>query len=156
MAGYNRGRYQQGRGVFMGSFFNKERFSRDRFEGILRGNLYRSRNGMVLGVCRGLAEHFDLSIFWVRFFTVAISFITGFWPIVILYFAAAFLLKPEPVVPLNNMDEQEFYESYLRSKEMATDRISRRYSNLERRIQRIEHAVTTPEFEWENRLNGNQ
>jgi len=156
MAGYSRRRYQQGRGIFMGSFFNKERFSRDRFEGILRGGLYRSRNGMILGVCRGLAEHFDLSVFWVRFFTVMIFFITGFWPTGILYFVAAFLLKPEPVVPLNNMDEQEFYESYLRSKEMATDRISRRYSNLERRIQRIEHAVTTPEFEWESRLNGNQ
>jgi phage shock protein C len=54
------------------------------------------------------------------------------------------------------MDEQEFYDSYLRSKEMATDRIKRRYSSLEKRLQRLEHAVTTPEFDWESRLNNNQ
>ncbi len=59
-------------------------------------------------------------------------------------------------MPISNMDEQEFYDSYLRSKEMATDRIKRRYSSLEKRLQRLEHAVTTPEFDWESRLNNNQ
>lgn len=131
----------------------RKHFSKDHFEGIFHGGLYRSRNGMILGVCRGIAEYFDLSRNWVRFFTVILFFITGFWPTGILYFAAAFLMKPEPVVPLENSDEHEFYESYVRSKEMATDRIKRRYSNLERRIQRLEHSVTTPEFDWEDRLN---
>ncbi len=128
-------------------------FSRDRFEGLSHGKIYRSRNGVILGVCRGLADYFGLSVFWIRFFTVILFFITGFWPTGVLYFVAAFILKPEPVVPLENTDEQEFYDSYLRSKEMATDRIKRRYGNLERRIQRLEHSVTTPEFEWESRLN---
>jgi phage shock protein C len=36
---------------------------------------------------------------------------------------------------------------------MAMDRIKRRYENLERRIQRMEHTVTKPEFDWEKRLN---
>jgi len=134
----------------------RRHFSRDRFEGLFHGGIYRSRNGMILGVCRGLADYFDLSVFWVRFFTVILFFITGLWPTGILYFVAAFILKPEPVVPLENTDEEEFYDSYLRSKEMATDRIKRRYSNLERRIQRLEHSVTTPEFEWESRLHNHQ
>lgn len=131
----------------------RRHFSRDRFEGVLHGGLYRSRNGVILGVCRGIAEYFDLSVFWVRFFTIMIFFATGFWPTGVIYFVAAFLMKPEPVIPLNNTDEEEFYESYLHSKEMAVDRIKRRYSNLERRIQRLEHSVTTPEFDWEDRLN---
>ncbi len=152
MRGYDRYRYHRD----SGAGFMKEHFSRDRFEGVLNGRLYRSRNGAILGVCRGIAEHFDLSVFWVRFFTIVLFVFTGFWPTGIIYFALGFLLKPEPVVPLVSMDEHEFYESYLRSKEMATDRIKRRYSNLERRLQRIEHAVTTPEFEWESRLNSNQ
>jgi phage shock protein C len=148
MAGYNNRGYRRRGGVFLGSLFRGERF-----EGIPRGGLYRSRNGAILGVCRGFAEHFELSVFWVRFFTILLFVFTGFWPTGIIYFALAFLLKPEPVVPLSNMDEQEFYESYVRSKEMATDRIQRRYGSLERRLQRLEHAVTTPEFEWESRLN---
>ena len=28
--------------------------------------LYRSRNGVILGVCRGIADYFDLSAFWIR------------------------------------------------------------------------------------------
>ncbi len=146
----NRGRgYGQRRNPFM-----RGNFSKERFEGLFHGGLYRSRSGMILGVCRGIADYFDLSVFWVRFLTIILFFITGFWPTGVLYFAAAFLMKPEPVIPLENTDEEEFYDSYLRSKEMATDRIKRRYSNLERRIQRLEHSVTTPEFDWENRLNG--
>jgi phage shock protein C len=140
----------------MGSLFNEGCFSRDHFEGMFGGGLYRSRNGAIMGVCRGIAERFDLSVFWVRLFTILLFIFTGFWPTGIIYFALAFLLKPEPVVPISSMDEQEFYDSYLRSKEMATDRIKRRYSSLEKRLQRLEHAVTTPEFDWESRLNSNQ
>ncbi|HHP7233096.1 MAG TPA: PspC domain-containing protein, partial [Desulfobacterales bacterium] len=32
--------------------------------------LYRSRNGVILGVCRGIADHFDFSVFWIRLFAV--------------------------------------------------------------------------------------
>ena len=115
--------------------------------------LYRSRNGIILGVCRGIAEYFDFSVFWVRVIVLALFFFTGFWPTGVLYFLAAFLIKPEPAIPIENRDEQEFYDSYVRSKQMAADRIKRRYENLERRIQRLEHSVTTPEFNWEKRLN---
>jgi phage shock protein C len=121
--------------------------------GLLKGGLHRSRNGMILGVCSGLAEYFDLSVFWVRVAAIILFLITGFWPTGIIYFIAAFIMKPEPVIPIENDDEQEFYESYVRSKEMAMDRIKRRYENLERRIQRMEHTVTKPEFDWEKRLN---
>lgn len=128
-------------------------FSRSRFDGLLHGALYRSRRGIILGVCRGIAEYFNLSVFWVRVIVLTLFFFTGFWPTGILYFLAAFLIKPEPAIPIENTDEQEFYESYVRSKQMAADRIKRRYENLDRRIQRLEHSVTTPEFNWEKRLN---
>ena len=146
----NRGR---GYGRIRRPRFIKTHFSKERFEGIFHGGLYRSRKGMILGVCRGVADYFDLSVFWVRFFVVILFLFTWFWPTGVLYFAAGFLMKPEPVVPLENTDEEEFYDSYLRSKGKATDRIKRRYSNLERRLQRLEHSVTTPEFDWENRFN---
>lgn len=127
-------------------------FFKDRLKGIFEGVLYRSRKGMILGVCRGIAEYFGLSVFWVRFTTLLVFFITGFWPTAVLYFIAAFLLKPEPVIPIDNIDEQEFYHSYVHSKQMAVDRIKRRYENLERRIQRMEHTVTSPEYNWEKKF----
>jgi phage shock protein C len=124
-----------------------------RFEKILRGGLYRSRNGIILGVCKGIADYFDFSVFWTRVITVVLLFFTGFWPIMILYFVAALLMKPEPVIPIETDEEQEFYDSYVHSHRGATDRLKRRYENLERRIRRMEDHVTGREFEWENKLN---
>jgi phage shock protein C len=62
-------------------------------------------------------------------------------------------MKPEPVLPLHSDDEEEFYDSYVHSRKGAVDRIKRRYDNLERRIRRMEHAVTSREYDWEQRLN---
>lgn len=124
-----------------------------RSEEILRGGFYRSRNGIVLGVCRGIAEYFDFSVFWTRVIVVALFFFSGFWPVMVLYFIAALLMKLEPVIPIQTDDQQEFYDSYIHSRKGAVDRLKRRYDNLERRIQRMEHTVTTREFDWDRRLN---
>jgi phage shock protein C len=124
-----------------------------RFERIFRGELYRSRNGVVLGVCRGIAEYFDFSVFWTRAIVLIVLFFSGFWPIMALYFIAALLMKPEPVIPIESDDQQEFYNSYMYSRKGAVDRLKRRYENLERRIQRMEHTVTEKDFNWDRRLN---
>ncbi len=124
-----------------------------RFDRILRGGLYRSRNGIILGVCRGIAEYFDFSVFWGRAIVVILLFVSGFWPIMALYFIAALLMKPEPIVPIQTEEEQEFYDSYIHSSKGAVGRLKRRYDILERRIQRMEHTVTAREFDWNHRLN---
>lgn len=123
-----------------------------RFERILNKGLYRSRNGAVLGVCRGIAEYFDFSLFWTRTIVVILLLISGFWPITGLYLLAALLMKPEPIIPIQSEEEQEFYDSYTYSPRRAAQRIKRRYENLERRIQRMEHIVTSPEFDWEKKM----
>jgi phage shock protein C len=62
-------------------------------------------------------------------------------------------MKPEPVIPVRNAAEKEFYDSYTYSRQGALQRLKRRYENLQRRIQRMEHIVTSAEYDWENRLN---
>ncbi len=124
-----------------------------RFKNIFRGGLYRSRNGIILGVCRGIAEYFDFSVFWARTIVFIVFLFSGFWPVTALYFIAALLMKPEPVIPIQTEDQQEFYDSYVYSRKGATDRIKRRYDNLDHRIQRIEHTVTAREYDWDQRLN---
>ncbi|RJR40712.1 MAG: envelope stress response membrane protein PspC [Desulfobacteraceae bacterium] len=119
---------------------------------ILRGGLYRSRNGAILGVCRGIAEYFDFSVFWTRAIAVVLLFLTGLWPVTGLYFLAALLMKPEPVLPIADEDERDFYHSYLHSRRTAVGRLKKRYEDLERRIQRMEDRVTSREFDWEARF----
>jgi len=125
----------------------------NRYESVLRGGLHRSRNGVILGVCRGIAEHFDFSVFWVRTIAVIILLLSGFWPITGIYFIAALIMKPEPAIPIQSDDEQEFYDSYLNSRKRAADRLKRRYENIERRMRRMEHTVTSREYDWDNRMN---
>jgi phage shock protein C len=104
-------------------------------------------------VCKGIADYFDFSVFWARAVAIALLVFSGFWPMAALYFIAALLMKPEPVLPLHTEEEQEFYDSYVHSRKSAADRLKRRYENLERRIRRMEHAVTSREYHWEKRLD---
>ena len=48
------------------------------FESALRGGLYRSRDGMILGVCKGIADTFDFSVFGARIITLILLFFSGF------------------------------------------------------------------------------
>jgi phage shock protein C len=97
--------------------------------------LYRSRNGAIFGVCRGLAQRFSLST-------------TGVRVLVVL----ALIIKPEPVLPLQSEDDAEFYNSYTGSRTMALHRLKRTYDNLDRRIQRMESVVTSRGYDWDSRL----
>ncbi len=124
-----------------------------RWERIFNGGLYRSRQGVILGVCRGISDYFDFSLMWTRILAVIFLLVSGFWPAMGLYFIAALLMKPAPVIPIQTEAEQEFYDSYTQSRNGALYRLKRRYQKLERRIQRMENQVTSREFEWENRLN---
>lgn len=109
---------------------------------------YRSRRGILFGVCRGLAEHFNFSVFWTRVIVLVLFLFTGFWPVGVLYFVAALLLNPEPVIALESEDDEDFYHSYTRSRSSAIQRIKRKFDNIDRRIQRMEDTVTSKEFDF--------
>ena len=120
---------------------------------IKRSNgLYRSRDGVLLGVCRGVADYFDLNVVWIRILVVALLIVTGLWPMAGIYLIAALMMKPAPVRPISSDDEREFYHSYVHSPEGAAQRIRRRARDLERRIRRLEDSVTSREFDWDRRI----
>ena len=115
--------------------------------------LYRSRNGMILGVCKGIAEHLEVSVFWFRVIVVAVSFFFAVFPFtILLYLVAAIFMKPEPVVPFESEMDREFYDSYASSRTLAIHRLRDTYEKLDRRIRRMESIVTSRDFNWEKRL----
>jgi phage shock protein C len=118
-----------------------------------RRPLYRSRRGIIFGVCRGLAEYMNVSVFWTRVVALALLLLSGLWPILGLYILGAVLMKPEPVVPLENDQDREFYNSYTSSRTMALQRLKGAFDHLDRRVQRMENVVTSREYDWERRLN---
>ena len=114
--------------------------------------LYRSRDGMIFGICKGFADYAEVSVFWVRLIMVVLFVFTGFFPIVLLYLLAPFLMKPEPVMAPPTADDWEFYNSMAADRSMGVARLKRKFEQLERRTRRMESAVTAREFDWEERL----
>lgn len=113
---------------------------------------YRSRNGLIFGVCRGLADYFDFSVIGMRFIVVVAFFFTGLYPVGIAYIVAGFIMKLEPVLALQNERETEFYNSYTTSRPMALSRLRDTFDSLDKRIQRMESIVTDREYDWDQRL----
>ncbi len=118
-----------------------------------RPALYRSRNGCIFGVCRGISKSYGVSLFWIQALFVVGATMTGLWPAVGLYIIAALLMKMEPILPLETDEDEEFYHSYTASRSMALSRLKRTFDHLDRRIQRLETTVTTREYDWDRRLN---
>ncbi|MDK9705929.1 MAG: envelope stress response membrane protein PspC [Desulforhopalus sp.] len=118
-----------------------------------QGGIYRARDGVFLGVCKGVANYFDFSVFWVRMALVVVFIFSGFWPVIGVYLVAAFFMRPEPVRPITSDDEQAFYDSYVHSPRSAAQRLKKKFHELDRRIRRMEDKVTGKEYEWERRFN---
>jgi phage shock protein C len=117
------------------------------------GGPYRARDGLLLGVCKGCAQYLEFSAFWLRLIAVVLMFFTGIWPMIIVYFVAALIMKPEPVLPLDSEEDAEFYNTLAASRPMALNRLKTSLERLDRRIRRLEDIVTARDYDWDRRLN---
>lgn len=117
-----------------------------------KDGLYRARDGMIMGVCKGLAQHLGMNVTLARLLTFFVFLFTGIWPVVICYLIAGIIMKPEPVVPFESIDDQEFYNSYTNSRQMALHRLKHTYDAINRRLQRMEDIVTAKDYDWDSRL----
>lgn len=113
-------------------------------------SLYRSRRGLLFGVCRGVAERFDLSVFWTRIITLAAFILSGFWPVGAAYLLAALLLKREPG------PWEPTYRKYAVEAQYGAARACRRAADsLDARLRRVEAAAARDMDDWDARLHEN-
>ena len=126
----------------------------NRFSSMSRQGLYRSRNGVILGVCRGLADYFDFSAFWIRAIVVILFIFTGFWPVVGIYILAALLMKSKPAKNTEAGSNHKDGSRYRCIRDDTAERLRRKWKHLEKRIRRMEDKVTSREFDWNSRFHG--
>jgi len=103
---------------------------------------YRSRSGLIFGVCAGLAEFLDISVFWTRVITLVAFVVTGIWPVGVVYLGLALLLKKSPWVEA----------APGRCKGKAAKQRQERHGNLDERIRNLESIVTRADQDWDARL----
>jgi phage shock protein C len=114
--------------------------------------LYRSRHGLFFGVCKGLADYAQISVIWVRLGVIIATIFTGFWPMLLLYIAAAIFLKPAPVIEFTDDDDWSFYQAYVADRKMALRRLRKRCQVLDHRTRRMETIVTDRQYDWDRRF----
>lgn len=108
------------------------------------GKLYRSSRGSIFGICQGLADWADLPVHFVRLFTIIAFFATGFFPVGLIYFAAAFLLPKEPT---------SFHkEDDFSSKGSRFDSVKGDFEDLKERVKNMEGRVFDKERDWDERF----
>lgn len=115
-------------------------------------SLFRSRHGIIFGVCRGLADYADISVLWVRAGAVVGLVLTGFWPMFLIYLVAAIFLRPAPVIEFASSDDWAFYQNYVTDRRQTLRQLKERCDQLDRRTRRMEDRVTDREYDWNRRF----
>lgn len=114
--------------------------------------LRRARNGWICGVCKGLAHYTDIPVLLPRIGVVAAFFMSGFFPVIVLYVAAALLIKPAALPPEDPRNQLDSYRRYAASRHESLDRLKLRFDRLEQRAREMESVVTAREYAWEQKL----
>ena len=109
--------------------------------------LYRdTENGMVAGVCAGIADYFGFKARPFRWLVVLGCFF-AMPALLISYVIAAFLLPRKPIGMYHSEGEESFWRTVRRDPHNACGDIRRKFRDLDVRLQGMEHYVTSPRFD---------
>lgn len=105
--------------------------------------LYRSKDGMLLGICQGVADWRDMPVSVVRLIFVIICLATAVAPCAIIYLVAGFFIPLEP-------------RGYSREyRKPSMDDIKDQFDDLKSRVNKMEDDVTgDKESDWDKRFHG--
>jgi len=107
--------------------------------------LYRNtEQGVIFGVCAGLADYFGISRFIVRIVAVIALFMFP-PPTLFCYFMAALLIRRAPTYHYESDAEKEFWRQVRLKPSESLSRLRHRYREQEQRIRNMEAFVTSSE-----------
>ena len=75
---------------------------------LLRRKLYRSRSGLIFGVCKGLAEYLNVPAALLRTIWGALVIVTGFFPFAVLYLILAYFLPERDLYRADSTVQTEY------------------------------------------------
>lgn len=115
---------------------------------------FRADDGVIFGVCKGLANYFGWSVGIVRLLVIISSLFLFFWPTIILYLVAAMIMSPEPAEDLKTQEERDIWLHTQLDPEAAMEQLGRRAASVEKRMRRLEDYVTSKEYTWARKSKG--
>lgn len=109
--------------------------------------LYRSRRGMIFGVCQGIADWRGINAGYVRLALVVLTVFTGFFPFGLLYLLAAFFLPLEP--SFHERENRSWYRSGVRK---GFDDLRQEFDDLSSRFNKMDRRSYSKERDWDDRF----
>jgi phage shock protein C len=117
--------------------------------------LYRAKeNGMLTGVCAGLANYFGLNRKGLRLI-VAVSTVFFFPFVVPAYIILTILLPVQPRDLYIDENQEKFWRGVSMAPTDVFSSLSHRFKELDLRLQKMETYVTSREFEIDRELGRN-
>jgi phage shock protein C len=116
--------------------------------------LYRDKqNGMIAGVCAGLADYFDFNRKGLRIAVVLMALFPPFFPfVVITYLALAIILPAKPAELYKNEEQADFWRGVTNAPSDVFGALRHRFRELNLRLEKMEAYVTSREFEIDREL----
>jgi len=114
--------------------------------------LYRSKNGMIFGVCQGLAEWKKLPVGYIRLFVLLAFFMTGFFPLGALYLGLAFFL-PVKESGSSSRNDESYHNRFRNDRSGMINDIKNEFENLKDRVRHMESDMFDKEKDWDSRFH---
>ncbi len=108
--------------------------------------LYRSRRGMIFGVCQGIADWKGINAGYLRLTLVILTIFTGFFPFGLLYIAAAFFM---PVEPAYRERRSEYRRSHVKK---GYYDLKQEFEDLASRFNGADRNAGSRERDWDSRF----
>jgi phage shock protein C len=116
--------------------------------------LYRDRaNGMLAGVCAGLADYLGMEVTVLRL-VVGVSALFFMPFVVVAYIVLTIVLPVRPELPVEDPERAEFWRDLNNAPADVFGNVRHRFRELDRRVQRMEAYVTSREFSIDRELGG--
>ncbi len=112
--------------------------------------LYRSRHGVLLGICQGMSEYFNLPVFWIRVTLVILFLISGFFPVVLLYILAGLIMKKNP----DRSSEHSWCNNRCdHYNDRHSEKLRERLDQLRRKMKDTESNMSYREYRWDRKFS---
>ena len=115
--------------------------------------LYRDRqNGMIAGVCAGIAEYAGLNVKGTRIVLALLCLTPMLGLIIVSYIALAIVLPVKPDELYQNTEQAEFWRGVSNAPADVFGSLRHRFRELNMRLERMEAYVTSREFAIDREL----
>ncbi|MBA3564204.1 MAG: envelope stress response membrane protein PspC [Gammaproteobacteria bacterium] len=115
-------------------------------EPLMPRRLYRdSKNGIICGVCAGIAEYFGFDRTITRVVT-AVSLIFFMPGVLLIYFGLCFLLPRKPAELERPDQDARFAQAVRFSPQDTLSNVRYKFRDMEARMRRMERYVTSPRY----------